>query len=385
MLTPARIRCLGRWENASGLPGAMNFRTGEAHCFPACTEAGVFVNQPHRFPDHTPDRHNHSTDSTAASTAGPDTYLDPEETPSHPTPTDNSDLDPCVEFRHSGWAPVRRKVQAALAEAGTSEAALARFSTCGCHAWIQRHVTTGNHRLVSSHCHNRWCTPCQKQRARMVAHAINEYIGTRTVRFITLTLKHTSDPLKDQLDRLYESFARLRRQRIWKAAVGGGLAICEVTLAADLRWHPHLHILCTGRYLPHRLLAEAWQRTTGDSHIVDIRLARGSADVSRYIAKYVSKGVSQSVFRHQPSLVEAIKALHGRRLLLTFGSWRDFSVTNGSVDLDASGEWQTIGSLRHALELASSGDEHWQRIVSELRHQANDRPTGPPTNLLIGD
>lgn len=225
-------------------------------------------------------------------------------------------------FRHSSWQPRRRKVWDSLQRCQRSTARLDRFAECGSGLWIGVSSETGDIALQSNCCHDRWCVPCQAAKAAVIAEQIELALYKKVSRFVTLTLRHSPTPLTDQIDRLYDSFTRLRHRAFWKANVLGGVASLEVKLGRDGLWHVHLHLICEGKYLDQRQLSREWHAVTGDSSIVDVRLVRDGAIGARYLTKYVTKPASAEVYEAPEKLDEMVLALGGRRLCLTFGSWR---------------------------------------------------------------
>lgn len=277
---------------------------------------------------------------------------------------DTSIADSDVAFRHSGWLPVRNKVERALGVIFPSKARLERFQRCGTGAWVWRSATDPIHyRITADHCHDRWCLPCGRSRGRVIARNLSAWLGHKQLRFITLTLRHRDEPLADSLDRLYKSFSKLRRCKDWQAAVDGGAAFLEIKHGLDNRtWHPHLHIIAEGRYFQHAKLKAAWYRATGDSYVVDIRPVRSAEHLLHYVTKYVSKPLDSSVYATDDTLQEAMIAMHGRRTCLTFGNWRGLDLTD---DKDET-EWESIGPLSIVIEHAREGDPDSLHAVLSL-------------------
>jgi len=152
-------------------------------------------------------------------------------------------------------------------------------------------------------------------------------------------------------------------------------------------WHPHVHLIVEGRYLPVGELSRRWLAVTGDSPIVDIRLVRNDAAVARYVAKYLCKTVPAAVIRDPDSLDTAMTALKGRRTIATFGRWRGF-------DLDAAPPdeiWDCVAPLDAILADARAGDAAARAILAQLRspeqcHQSltvSTPPPEPPAQLLF--
>jgi len=183
----------------------------------------------------------------------------------------------------------------------------------------------------------------------------------REVRFVTLTLRHSRTPLEDQLDRLYRSFNVLRRRKFWLAHVDGGAAFCETKVSEkDGLWHPHLHLVVVGSYMDQRTLSQEWLAVTGDSSVVDISRVRDEKTVGFYITKYVSKPLDSSLFTDESLLQEAIVALSGRRLCMTFGSWRGTPL----VEVEHGEEqWTRLGST---VELREGLAINWPESVATV-------------------
>ncbi|HSR54545.1 MAG TPA: protein rep [Acidobacteriota bacterium] len=229
------------------------------------------------------------------------------------------------------------------------------FISCGGDAWVERRVDAPDHfRIRATYCRDRWCKPCQSERSRHIAAVLLELIEPRATRMITLTLRHRDNGLKTQLDWLYRCFARLRRSKLWKTTQRGGAAFLECTWnPATETWHPHLHVLAVGSYIPQQALSKKWLSITGDSNVVDVRWIRTPTHAARYVTKYVTKNVSATVFRTPRALEEAIVAMKGRRAALTFGSWRGVPLRRTEPD----GEWERVESLSEFFARLDRGDE----------------------------
>lgn len=200
----------------------------------------------------------------------------------------------------------------------------------------------------------------------MIAANIVDHLADRRSRFLTLTIKTDTLTLKQAVDKLYRSFAKLRLTRLWRRRVSGGVATCEIKRTrADDAWHPHLHILIEGRYVPHDDLRRAWFKITGDSYIVHIQPTGDSIQAAGYVTKYLRKPVPSEIVRNPDYLAEAMRALHGRRMVATFGDWRGVQLTA----VPDKGEWSTVCSLRDLIERAGKGDADARRILRRLMGQ----------------
>lgn len=225
-------------------------------------------------------------------------------------------------------------------------------------------------RLVSHHCQDRFCIPCQRRIASAICSNLNRLVEGKDVRFFTFTLRHSRTPLSAQLDRLYRSFKELRRRKIWTDSQDAGAAMLEVKLSEkDGLWHPHLHVLAQGSWVDQKELSKAWHEVTGDSSIVDVRRPASGTELVGYVTKYVTKPADASVYRSAAALDEAIEALRGRRRCLTFGAWRGSPLEDMPDD---GREWQTLDSLESLLRRAAAGDVSALRFVEALERKIPD-------------
>lgn len=191
----------------------------------------------------------------------------------------------------------------------------------------------------------------------------------RKTRFVTLTLQHRSCTLGEALDHLYDSWKRLRKQRGWKWCVTGGIAFVEIKHSEVTGcWHPHIHALVEGRYYPQDKLSRDWHTATGDSKIVDIRLVHGTAHVARYVTKYASKPLNHTFQFSNDLLDDAIVGLKGRRLAITFGSWRGIKLAD-SLPEDG---WENVGTLNDFLESAARGDTSAADVLRRIDPAATE-------------
>jgi len=211
------------------------------------------------------------------------------------------------------------------------------------------------------------------------------WIANKDPRFITFTLKHTEQPLSQQLTHLWASFRRLRNSPVWKQHVMGGIAFFEVKLDRDnTYWHPHLHCLVEGHYFHHQLLKDAWFRASRGSFIVDIQICKNKANTARYVSAYATKGWGVGCLRAGDRLVELIAALHHRRLCTTFGKWRGLSLR----DPEGEETWAPLMSLDCLRALADAGSEWHVDLLRHLHHpdncppphyRSNPEPRAPPS------
>lgn len=283
---------------------------------------------------------------------------------------------PWYSWRHgSDWAS-RVRIYRAMEQVGLPGRRLERFRNCGINAYVQQAVTQpGTYRVVADHCRDRFCGACGRQRSRLIAVNVALVLRRKRVRMLTLTLKHCKQSLSSQIDKLVKSYSKLRQRKLWKANVTGAISFLEVEYSPGRdEWHPHLHVLIVGKYVPHDQLRKAWLAITHDSTIVHITMAKQQGDVARYACKYASKPLNHKAVCVPDRLREAIEALHGRRLIIKTGILT-------AVDLfayDDGLEWVTLRPLSAYVRDARNGDKAAIEVLSNLRRAPS---TGDETEV----
>jgi hypothetical protein len=245
---------------------------------------------------------------------------------------------PQHRYHCAGWLARLRLIDALT----TSESerlqkiAVQMAGCCACPALAE--WSDGSIKASLPTCRKRCCPHCDKRRSRELALRVEGLIKEMNApRFLTITLKSTNEPLRNQVKRMRESFAKLRRTKVWKRCVIGGIYGVEITRNPQTRaWHPHLHIVFDGLYAPQKELSDAWLKATGDSSIIDIRRISDRRNFARYITKYILKGDSNSkdrsannnVFALWPyrAIREYVESLIGARMIHTFGSLHNVKV-----------------------------------------------------------
>lgn len=299
-----------------------------------------------------------------------ETRLDPTETPvtSKPAPLPDDWCDPARDmdhgFRHQGWARDRERIYRVLAWSTISHSRKAAFRKCGSNHLILRHREDQQRfKIVPQHCHDRLCVPCGADRRATIQANLNSLVSEREHRFLTLTIRHAHETLEYLVHRLYRCFRRLRQKSLWRDRVDGGAAFLEISYTVETdTWHPHLHVLLDGRYIPKADLQQAWLDVTGDSKNADIRIVRSKRQVISYITKYATKPLPTPVIRMEWLLHEAIPVLAGRRTILTFGTWSRWQILKKPTD----DLWELYDDLDHVRYLADCYDPFAKNLVAML-------------------
>lgn len=312
--------------------------------------------------------------------------LEPTETSVHRPQTDAIDgLDllgsPSIAFRHSGWQHRRRRIYRALHDLGRTEGTLARFRNCGSGAWVYTDLQAPDTYCVKADfCRSRWCVPCAKAKARDYANALATMFQGCRCRLITLTLRPANVGLATQLERLTKAWTELRRTKLWRDHVTGGISVIEVKRGKNSGlWHPHIHVVAWGSFIPAGHLSNLWKRITGDSFIVDIRAIPDTHAAVSYATKYVCKPMSQEVEGDPNDLRETIEALHGKRLINTFGAARGISINAKCESVD----WQPIAPLGTLIRQARDGDVTARHILEVLQCESDPDTRPHPTQLMF--
>lgn len=310
------------------------------------------------------------------------TPVHPQETNRHQpanrsTGIDTEDLHSDVTFRHSGWNHDRQTLRAALHRCGATEDTLQRWDACGSGAWVvQDPADRTRLKLVANYCHNRHCLPCARDRANVIIANLNARMAQRKHRFLTFTVRNQQEPLADLLAKLQTGFRKLRATKRWKHHVRGGAICLEIKRSSRSdAWHPHLHVIAEGSYYPKDELQADWLRATGDSFVADIRAIPDPRQAANYVAKYVTKPIQHSLLNTPHLVDEAVTALHGRRMVTTFGNWRGWSLTETHDHTD----WQPLAPLREIREAASRGDARAITIIRLLRRPDKWKRAPPAT------
>ncbi len=233
-----------------------------------------------------------------------------------------------------------------------------RFNLENCRsiAWFVRNIQSGDVRIAANSCHLRWCPVCSDSRRNYISHSVQEWVKEQShPKFLTLTIMHSNAPLEHQVNHLYKYFRLLRKRRDFREAVPGGFWFFQIKKSKRSgQWHPHLHCLISGKYIPHSRLVSMWKDITFNSTVVDIRPIRDPVKASNDAARYAACPGSLAGLSFDDAL-ELVECMHGRRICGTWGTARSVSL-RPPVDSDHS-EWETVGSWDHVCKLSSTSPE----------------------------
>lgn len=205
------------------------------------------------------------------------------------------------------------------------------------------------------HCHDaktkccrKWCPSCAPKRGNERASRLRVLIAAmRWPLHITLTVPNTvADWAPRSLLRdLLQSFVRLRRTKLWKTNVKGGVYSIEVTDKGN-GYHPHLHVVVDCRWLalhhkePHWTMSDeevaatkkgaaeelqaAWQHATRIERHMSLWIRRCDAGAAQEIVKYALK--SEDAVKLEGRLGPVFRLIDSVRMCSPFGSCRGVKI-----------------------------------------------------------
>ncbi|MBA7643165.1 hypothetical protein ES703_50884 [subsurface metagenome] len=267
-------------------------------------------------------------------------------------------------FRHAGWRARRAAIARALHFSNASTSRHTNFRRCGADRWILRSKTNPDtFKVVTAKCHDRFCSPCMVDRAAVIRRNLYAKLTDARYRFLTLTISHHHEPLRFLLNRIYTAFRKLRQTAHWKDRVDGGVALLELTYGIDRNgWHPHLHCILAGRYIDIVIVRRSWLSITGDSDQVHVEEIPNKAKTVGYVCRYSTKAVPPNIFRDRSLIAEALDALSNRRLVLSFGTWKNYRLLEDPRERD----WEAFDSVQALRARRSNDDELASRILSMM-------------------
>ncbi len=219
-----------------------------------------------------------------------------------------------------------------------------RLKECRKHAWFVQHKATKKLRVMSSRCKLRWCPICRDVSRMITTNAVDEWLQIQKYpKMITVTLKHSDDPLQLQISRLYACFQKLKRRAYFQRLISGGVWFFQLKLNLKTQqWHPHIHCLVAGKFLPHARLKQLWHKITGDSNIVDIRPVKDLESASTEVARYATSPADITRMDLEQA-VDVYYATKGRRICGSWGSAK--KITMKPTPQDDRDEWFKVADF----------------------------------------
>jgi len=114
--------------------------------------------------------------------------------------------------------------------------------------------------------------------------------GSVLIRMVTLTARHSGDPVADRkrINKAWQRWHRwLRRELGYAPAYAGAW---ELTAGEDGLGHPHIHVCFVTTNFDYKRAREAWQVAIGDPDAQwDVKSSANPVKACWYVAKYVCK------------------------------------------------------------------------------------------------
>lgn len=251
-----------------------------------------------------------------------------------------------------------------------------RLYDCRRFAWFIRHKETGRVRIAAKQCRLRWCYHCSEARQQFITQAVKPWFEKAArPKLLTVTLKHTDDPLDEQIAFLYKCFSKFRNRMYLKSRIRGGVWFFQVTYnKKDQQWHPHIHALLNSNYLDHSELKVLWHKITGTSNVVHIRAVHDPERTLSHNARYAARPSALIKIPEElwPTLYDAFD---GRRICGTWGDAREISLRPKKPE--DSSEWQSIGDFTTVYAMRNCDEdarEIWRAWMKNL-------PVGPAVSM----
>lgn len=228
-----------------------------------------------------------------------------------------------------------------------------RLTNCRSLAMFQRHEETGKVKVSSEHCGLRWCPLCAKSRQGRIMNEVSEWFKkVRKPVLLTLTLKHTTAPLKHQVYHLYKDFKKLRQRKLFRKKSRGGIWFFHIKRSkSDGLWHPHLHCLMDSDFIAKKALSALWVKITGGSHVVHLKTVDNPQNSVAHAARYAGEPCDVSTMSIDDGQ-EVYYAMHGKRLCGTWGTGRSMDLRKPK-DPDSK-QWKSVGSWNDVQDLVDS-------------------------------
>lgn len=226
------------------------------------------------------------------------------------------------------------------------------FKLMECGSWLEFKAFKGSYEKTlhrANFCKYRLCPMCSWRRSLKIFGQTSQIMDVAEQEkyrflFVTLTVRNVEGKfLKRTIDRLFDGYNRLLRQKKYKDIVHGSMRCLEVTHNVDPSdewfdtYHPHIHAIFAvrssyfskkGRYIPQAQLIKDWRKAAKLSYdpTVDIRaIKKGDTGAIREVSKYSTKA-GEILVDDEEMTTRAIwfldNALAGRRLVSYAGAFR---------------------------------------------------------------
>ena len=163
-------------------------------------------------------------------------------------------------------------------------------------------------------CHHRLCPDCAPIRGLRLFEAHKRMLGRPNLKHLVLTFKNVEHLTPEYIDYMNNCFSKFRRRKILRRSWRGGVKAFEITYSKQTGFHPHIHALVDGGYVPQDVLSKMWLDITGDSSVVWISRAKKSKQILKYILK-----PGEDIWDNTEALRELLIAIESRHFVSGWG------------------------------------------------------------------
>lgn len=286
---------------------------------------------------------------------------------------------------HAPHQKQRDRILEVLADSGDARLIkqAVTMSQCASSLHLYFNEEQGTVREYVHTCKARLCPLCGRRRSQHVAGQMIPMVESmKKPRHLVLTTKSRPAGLREQIADLVRWFTKLRRTPFWRKNVVQGVYTIEATVnERSGLWHPHLHIIFDGEYLPVKRLQYLWHEITGGSEIVWIEEAYSVPGLCNELCKYIGKPQKSEHWTDE-KLREYAIAIRGTRMVQTFGKRKPAAINDENPpDEKPQGE-ESISLSRllwlagrdnaaavHALPLLALKSKHMARYIYAMMPQ----------------
>jgi len=244
-----------------------------------------------------------------------------------------------------------------------------RMATCAdsVHLYVDPDLSDVHEYLHRCKC--RLCPLCARARSIHIGQQVEALVkAMKKPRHLVLTVKSVDVPLEEQLRNLSTWFAKLRHKAFWQHNVTSGVYTIECTMnERSGKWHPHIHCVFDGHYLPYKIIQRLWHGITNGSEIVWLEPVDDVHGMTNELCKYIGKPQDAEHWTDEQLRTYA-KAIRGRRMMQTFGRSKPKPIED-LVPTPAGVEASWSISLSRVLWLADMRQESAYRsliLIAEL-------------------
>jgi plasmid rolling circle replication initiator protein Rep len=256
-----------------------------------------------------------------------------------------------------------------------------RTLTCSEFLYHKQNTVTGEQKLFTGRCKNRWCSVCSTiKTAEMINGYLEPLKQLPELHFVTLTVVSVSgDKLKSRIKEMQKSFTQIKDKLRKKGLVLSGVRKLESNFNPVLNtFNPHYHLIVSGRKESISLI-DAWLSLNEGTELQAQNIQLADEGSFKELFKYTVKSLVGNEF-HPKEQDIIYKAFKGVRAFQSFGNVQKSPVTSDNlvegtehqiddIDLSQTGEWLTL-----AVYTWNSYHLNWLNNTNESLRPVQIRP-----------